>query len=34
VEIDLASGRTVVHGTPNKEDVVKAVESLGFSIAE
>ena len=32
VEIDLASGRTVVHGTPNKEDVVKAVEALGFSV--
>ena len=34
VEIDLASGRTVIHGTPNKEDVVKAVEALGFSVVE
>ena len=34
VEIDLASGRTVVHGNPNKEDVVKAVEALGFSVVE
>ena len=34
VEIDLASGRTVVHGTPNKEDIVKAVEALGFSVVE
>jgi copper chaperone CopZ len=34
VEIDLASGRTVVHGSPNKEDVVKAVEALGFSLVE
>ena len=33
VEIDLASGRTVVHGNPNKEDVVKSVEALGFSVA-
>ena len=34
VEIDLASGRTVVHGNPNKEDVVKSVEALGFSVVE
>ena len=34
VEIDLASGRTVIHGSPNKEDVVKAVEALGFSVVE
>ncbi len=34
VEIDLASGRTVIRGNPNKENVVKAVESLGFSITE
>lgn len=34
VEIDLASGRTVVHGNPNKEDVVKAMEALGFSVVE
>ena len=34
VQIDLASGRTVVHGNPNKEDVVKAVEALGFSVVE
>jgi cation transport ATPase len=34
VEINLATGRTVVRGNPNKENVVKAVESLGFSITE
>ena len=34
VEIDLASGRTVIHGNPNKEDVIKAVEALGFSVVE
>ena len=34
VEIDLASGRTIVHGNPNKEDVVKGVEALGFSVVE
>ena len=32
VDIDLASGRTVIHGNPKKEDVVKAVEALGFSV--
>ena len=32
VEIDLASGRTVIHGNPNRDDVVKAVEALGFSV--
>ena len=34
VQIDLASGRTIVHGNPNKEDVVKGVEALGFSVVE
>ena len=34
VEIDLASGCTVIHGTPSKEDVVKAVEALGFLVVE
>ena len=34
VEIDLASGRTIVHGNPSKDDVVKAVEALGFSVVE
>ena len=34
VEIDLASGRTIVHGNPNKEEIVKAVEALGFSVVE
>jgi copper chaperone CopZ len=34
VEIDLASGRTVIHGNPSKEDVIKAVEALGFSVVE
>ena len=34
VEIDLATGRTVIHGNPNKEDVVKGVEALGFSVVE
>ena len=33
VEIDLATGRTVIHGNPNKEDIVKSVEALGFSVA-
>ena len=32
VEIDLTTGRTVIHGNPNKEDVVKAVEALGFTV--
>ena len=32
VEIDLATGRTVVHGNPSKEDVVEAVEKLGFTV--
>ena len=32
VDIDLASGRTVIHGNPKNEDVVKAVEALGFSV--
>ena len=32
VEIDLASGRTVIHGNPNRDDVIKAVEALGFSV--
>ena len=34
VEIDLASGRTIVHGNPNKDDVIKAVEALGFLVEE
>jgi copper chaperone CopZ len=34
VEIDLASGSTVIHGNPSKEDVIKAVEALGFSVVE
>ena len=34
VEIDLASGRTVIHGNPNKEDIIKTVEALGFSVVE
>ncbi len=34
VEIDLASGRTVIHGNPDKEDVIKAVEALGFTVVE
>ena len=34
VEIDLASGRTIVHGNPSKDDVVKAVEALGFLVVE
>ena len=34
VEIDLASGRTVIHGNPSKEEVIKAVEALGFSVVE
>ena len=34
VEIDLASGRTIIHGNPKKEDVVKSVETLGFTVAE
>ena len=34
VEIDLASGLTVIHGNPKKEDVVKAVEALGFSVVK
>ena len=33
VNIDLASGRTVVHGNPDKEEIIKAVEALGFSVA-
>ena len=32
VEIDLASGCTVIHGNPNRDDVIKAVEALGFSV--
>ena len=32
VEIDLASGCAVVHGNPSKEDVIKAVEALGFTV--
>ena len=34
VEIDLANGRTTIHGNPGKEDVVKAVETLGFTVVE
>ena len=34
VDIDLASGRTIVHGNPIKDDVIKAVEALGFSVEE
>ena len=34
VEIDLASGRTTIHGNPNRDDVIKAVEALGFSVRE
>ncbi len=34
VEIDLVSGRTTIHGNPSKEDVVKAVEALGFTVVE
>ena len=34
VQIDLASGRTVIHGNPIKDDVIKAVEALGFSVVE
>ena len=32
VEIDLATGRTVVHGNPSKDDVINAVEKLGFTV--
>ena len=34
VDIDLATGRTVIHGNPIKDDVIKAVEALGFSVEE
>lgn len=34
VEIELATGRTIIYGNPSKEDVVKAVEALGFSVVE
>ena len=34
VEIDLATGRTTIYGKPTKEDVVKAVDALGFSVVE
>ena len=34
VEIDLPSGRAIIHGNPRKEDIVKAVEALGFSVVE
>ena len=34
VEIDLATGHTVIHGNPSKDDVVKAVEALGFTVVE
>ena len=34
VEIDLATGRTVVHGNPNKGDVVETVEKLGFTVVD
>ena len=33
VEVDLASGRTVVHGIAHREAIAKAVESIGFSLA-
>jgi copper chaperone CopZ len=32
VEIDLATGRTVIHGNPSKDDVINAVEKLGFTV--
>ena len=34
VNIDLASGETIVSGNPEKEDVVRVVESLGFKVEE
>ena len=34
VNIDLADGKTVVEGVFNKEEAKKAVEAIGFSVAE
>lgn len=32
VEIDLPTGKATIHGTPYREEVVKAVEGLGFTV--
>ncbi len=32
VDIDLASGKTVIQGSPDKVAVVKAIESIGFTV--
>ena len=32
VEIDLLTGKATIHGTPNREEIIKAVESLGFTV--
>lgn len=34
VEIDLPTGRATIHGTPDRENIFKAVESLGFTVEE
>lgn len=34
VEIDLITGRATIHGNPNKEDVIKSIEKLGFNVEE
>jgi copper chaperone CopZ len=34
VYIDLASGEAIVSGNPEKKEVVRAVEALGFKVEE
>lgn len=34
VKIDLPTGKATIYGTPNRKDVIKAVEKLGFTVEE
>ena len=34
VEIDLTTGKATIHGNPNREEVINAVEKLGFTVEE
>lgn len=34
VDIDLPTGKATIHGTPDKAEILKAIESIGFAVVE
>ena len=34
VDIDLPTGKATIHGTPDKAEILKAIESIGFTVVE